>query len=67
LAALVFPVKGYAPCSRGCIWESAAAGIRGVTLDSMLFVAKSGVDFISFGALTHSARALDMSLEVGSA
>jgi len=39
----------------------------GVTLDSMLFVAKSGVDFISFGALTHSARALDMSLEVGSA
>ena len=40
---------------------------RGVTLDSTLFVAESGVDLISFGALTHSAMALDMSLEVGSA
>jgi nicotinate-nucleotide pyrophosphorylase (carboxylating) len=40
---------------------------RGVTLDSTLFVAESGVDFISFGAFTHSAMALDMSMEVGSA
>jgi len=27
-------------------------------------IAKSGVDYISVGALTHSARALDLSLKV---
>jgi nicotinate-nucleotide pyrophosphorylase (carboxylating) len=34
----------------------------GVTLDSLRAVADSGVDFISMGALTHSAPALDLSL-----
>jgi nicotinate-nucleotide pyrophosphorylase (carboxylating) len=28
-------------------------------------VAETGVDFISIGALTHSAQALDISLEIG--
>jgi len=32
---------------------------------NILEVAKSGVDFISIGAITHSARALDMALNVG--
>ncbi len=36
----------------------------GVTLDNVRAVAETGVDFISVGALTHSARSLDVSLEV---
>jgi nicotinate-nucleotide pyrophosphorylase (carboxylating) len=36
----------------------------GVTLDTVRSVAETGVDFISVGALTHSARSLDVSLEV---
>ena len=35
----------------------------GITFDTMIPYAKAGVDFISFGALTHSAKALDMSLK----
>ena len=34
----------------------------GVTLDSVRAIAESGVDYISVGALTHSAPALDVSL-----
>ena len=34
----------------------------GVTLDTVRAVAETGVDFISVGALTHSAPALDLSL-----
>ncbi len=36
----------------------------GVTLDSVRAIAESGVDEISVGALTHSARSLDVSLEL---
>jgi nicotinate-nucleotide pyrophosphorylase (carboxylating) len=36
----------------------------GVTLDTVRAIAETGVDFISVGALTHSARSLDVSLEV---
>lgn len=36
----------------------------GVTLDSIPQIAATGVDFISAGALTHSARAIDFSLEL---
>lgn len=36
----------------------------GVTLDRMHELAKSGADIISVGALTHSARAVDLSMEV---
>jgi quinolinate synthase len=35
-----------------------------VSLETVAGIASSGVDLISVGALTHSARALDMSLEV---
>jgi nicotinate-nucleotide pyrophosphorylase (carboxylating) len=35
----------------------------GITLDKVRAAAETGVDFISVGALTHSARALDISLE----
>ena len=34
----------------------------GVTLETLREVASTGVDFISVGALTHSAPALDLSL-----
>jgi nicotinate-nucleotide pyrophosphorylase (carboxylating) len=36
----------------------------GVTLETIRAIAQTGVDFISIGALTHSARSLDVSLEV---
>ena len=39
----------------------------GITLENARQVAKTGVDFISMGALTHSAPALDLSLEVEAA
>lgn len=47
----------------------AAGSIRleasgGVTLETVRSIAESGVDAISIGALTHSVRALDISLEV---
>ena len=35
----------------------------GVTIDTIAEIATTGVDFISVGALTHSAVALDLSLE----
>ncbi len=36
----------------------------GVTLDRVRAIAETGVDMISVGALTHSAKALDISLEL---
>lgn len=42
----------------------------GVTLDNVRAIAETGVNFVSVGALTHSARAVDLSLtlrEIGSA
>ena len=36
----------------------------GVTLKNVRVIAATGVDFISIGALTHSARAIDLSLEI---
>ena len=39
----------------------------GITLDNVRSVAETGVNLISVGALTHSAKALDISMEVDSA
>jgi nicotinate-nucleotide pyrophosphorylase (carboxylating) len=36
----------------------------GITLDTLAKVAATGVDFISVGALTHSAKSLDLSLKI---
>jgi len=44
----------------GCATEASG----GVTLETVGDIAKTGVDSISVGALTHSARAIDLSLEV---
>lgn len=43
-------------------FETEASG--GVTINTVRAIAKTGVDFISVGALTHSAQSLDMSLKV---
>jgi len=37
----------------------------GITIENVFAVAETGVDVISIGALTHSARALDVGLDVG--
>ena len=47
---------------RGRTFEIEASG--GITLGNIRDVAETGVDFISVGALTHSARALDISLAI---
>jgi nicotinate-nucleotide pyrophosphorylase (carboxylating) len=36
----------------------------GVNLESVAAIAETGVDYISVGALTHSVKALDISLEI---
>ncbi len=36
----------------------------GITLDNAADIAATGVDYLSVGALTHSARAMDFSLEI---
>ena len=46
-----------------------APGVRieasgGVTLDRIRLIAATGIDLISVGALTHSARALDLGLDI---
>jgi nicotinate-nucleotide pyrophosphorylase (carboxylating) len=49
----------------GRVPETEASG--GITLDSIGEYARSGVNFISVGALTHSAPALDLSLRMEAA
>ena len=36
-----------------------------MSLETVAAIASSGVDIISVGALTHSARALDLGLDIG--
>lgn len=44
--------------------RATAEASGGVTLESVRRIAETGVDVISVGALTHSARALDLGLDV---
>jgi nicotinate-nucleotide pyrophosphorylase (carboxylating) len=46
---------------KGKVWLEASGGI---TLANLSQIAKTGVDFISIGAITHSIKALDISLEI---
>ena len=41
-----------------------AGGLRWHHIDTVRAVAETGVGYISIGALTHSARSLDVSLKV---
>jgi nicotinate-nucleotide pyrophosphorylase (carboxylating) len=43
-------------------YETEASG--GITIHTITDFAKAGVDFISIGALTHSAKSIDLSLKV---
>jgi nicotinate-nucleotide pyrophosphorylase (carboxylating) len=36
----------------------------GITLENVRAYAEAGVDYISVGALTHSARAVDLSMRI---
>jgi nicotinate-nucleotide pyrophosphorylase (carboxylating) len=54
-------------------WAARARGLRGgieieatggITLENVRAYAEAGADFVSIGALTHSARAADLALEV---
>ena len=54
-------MRRVAAVARGRALTEASGGI---TLDNVRAVAETGVDFISVGAITHSAPALAMSLEV---
>ena len=45
----------------GCVVLEASGG---VTLANLPAIARTGVDYVSLGALTHSAGSLDFSLEV---
>ncbi len=44
----------------GLVFEASG----GVNLETVRGIAETGVDFISVGAITHSARAVDLSLEI---
>lgn len=52
-------VKAVKMVNHQCETESSG----GITFDTMIPYAKAGVDFISFGALTHSVKGLDMSFK----
>ncbi|MBO8129299.1 MAG: carboxylating nicotinate-nucleotide diphosphorylase [Peptococcaceae bacterium] len=43
-----------------CLLEASG----GITTETVIEVARTGVDFISVGALTHSVRALDISMDI---
>jgi nicotinate-nucleotide pyrophosphorylase (carboxylating) len=36
----------------------------GINLESIRSIAETGIDFISIGALTHSAKSIDLSMEI---
>ena len=55
-------IRGYAHAHPGFSLEVEVSG--GVTLDTVRDYAVAGVDYISVGALTHSAPSLDLSIEV---
>ena len=53
---------------RECVALARDSGVKleasgGITLERLPQIAATGVDFISSGALTHSVKALDLSLD----
>ena len=55
-------VKGWKPAGNTHLPLTEASG--NITLENVPFVARTGVDRISVGAITHSAKAMDISLEI---
>jgi len=52
--------KGVEIVAGRCVTEASG----GVTLDTVAAIAETGVDYISSGALTHSAPNIDLGLDV---
>ena len=61
LPLMIFQMKSYLRELISGKMKTEASG--GITEGNIAEIAKSGVDFISVGALTHSAKSLDMSLK----
>ena len=59
-----FDVDGLRAAVRHARTRARLEASGGITLDNLGEVARTGVDFISLGALTHSAGILDFSLEI---
>ena len=59
-----FPVEEIAAAVRIAGGRVPLEASGGVTLDNVTEIAATGVDYISVGSLTHSAPALDLSLEL---
>jgi nicotinate-nucleotide pyrophosphorylase (carboxylating) len=59
-----FSVDGLGAAVRQAAGRARLEASGGITLNNLSAVARTGVDFISLGALTHSAGVLDFSLEV---
>ena len=55
---------GGRPYHHGALRAALLEASGGVTLETVSAIAETGVDFISVGGLTHSAPALDVSLDV---
>ena len=58
------PLEGMREVARLAKGRALLEASGGITLETVRSVAETGVDFISVGALTHSARALDISVEI---
>ena len=46
------------------VYNAKTEASGGITIDEIPDIARAGVDFISLGALTHSAPALDIALDI---
>jgi nicotinate-nucleotide pyrophosphorylase (carboxylating) len=53
-------LKSAAATGKGRVTLEASGGVR---LETVRAIAETGVDFVSCGALTHSARAIDLTME----
>jgi nicotinate-nucleotide pyrophosphorylase (carboxylating) len=58
------PLDLMARCVAECRGRAKVEASGGISLDNVAAVAATGVDAISVGRLTHSARAVDLSLEI---
>jgi nicotinate-nucleotide pyrophosphorylase (carboxylating) len=57
-------VRAWAVRARGLKPGVEIEATGGITLENVRAYAEAGADFVSIGALTHSARAADLALEV---
>jgi nicotinate-nucleotide pyrophosphorylase (carboxylating) len=57
------PVRAMAACVKLARGKAIVEASGGVTLRNVRAIAECGVDWISIGAITHSAPALDLGLD----